>query len=171
MTNQDPNARIDKMGQWAAEIDEWRKATEKSLKMLLAAKIASISAPADEISARLGSALDEQGALPATIASMKAEVAQFRERLSEIDEAVETEEASAMLGTTESNKEKREAQMILFLAESERCQQLRKERRVLDTAMKVKEAQIEELESRDRHLGRLIHVLTAQLENLTARIS
>lgn len=170
MTNRDSNARLDKMGQWAAEVNEWRVRTEANLQMLLNAKIKSIHGLSDDLAARLGEALDEQAALPETISTLKIEVSHLRQRLGEIGDDLDVVKARGMLGCDGRNVEVRAAQLALFVAEDDEAAKLKSEQRELEHSLKVKEAQIEELEMKDKHIGRLCYALTAELQNITARL-
>ena len=185
MTEKSNTARIEKMAEWAVGV-------EKTLEELHRGLTITVTEGADAISARLGQLLDgrqqrgedhhaglvqrgedhhaglvQRGELKVNIAEFKEDMATL-EAQAMIDVSVEFDDNLKLRYGSDG---KRKAAVTVELASSANYQELRAQKHEAERELARVGAMLETFASEASEYKRAVDVLTAQLNNLTARVT
>lgn len=174
MSEKSNTARIEKMATWASRI-------EKTLDELHRGLVITTNTGADAISARLGTLLDgrqqrgedyhnglaRRGELKVTILECKEDMTTLEARAM-LDVSVAVDEKGKLLYGSD---DKRKAAVKVQLTNEETYQSLRTAKHTAERELAHVGAMIASLEAEAGEYKRAVDVLTAQLNNLTARVA
>ena len=168
-TTQSNEARIDKMGTWAAGVRE-------ELDDLTAAMIVSTEEHADALSYQLAELLESRKDHKKDYLTALTTKAQLSIP-SGLDDEIERIEAQASLDSAGINPKTEklftvkqcEARVILALGENEQYKELIAQKRQQKGDLAQARALLETLDREAKEYGRAVDILTSRLDNLTAR--